>query len=59
MTSDLTAAKVREKQGHPTIDADGHILEYRKIVLDYLEELFGADLRRDYLAWDEKARQFQ
>ncbi len=52
----LTAAEIRERQGHPTIDADGHILEYRKIVLDYLAALFGADMVRDYLAWDERAQ---
>lgn len=59
MTENLTAAQIRKKQGHPTIDADGHILEYRKIVLDYLEKLFGPGLRQDFLAWDEKVRAAQ
>lgn len=28
-------------------------------MLDYLEDIFGSKMRQDYLAWDEKARQFQ
>ncbi len=59
MTDGPTAAEIRQRQGHPTIDADGHILEYRKIVLDYLEGLFGAQMRAEYQAWDEQARRFQ
>lgn len=47
------AAEVRRLQGHPTIDTDGHVLEYRKIVLDYVESLFGPGLRADYVAWEE------
>lgn len=59
MSADTTmdAAEIRKRQGHPTIDADGHILEYRKIVLDYVDTLFGAKMRDDVVAWDEKAEQ--
>lgn len=52
--NNFTAAEIRKRQGHPSIDADGHILEYRKIVLDYLETLYSAEMVRDYLAWDER-----
>jgi hypothetical protein len=51
------SADIRARLGHPIIDVDGHILEYRKIVLDYMEDLFGAKMRQDFLAWDEQARQ--
>ena len=51
----LASADIRKRQGHPTIDADGHILEYRKIVLDYVDSLFGAKMRQEFLTWDEQA----
>ena len=50
----ISASEIRERQGHPTIDADGHILEYRKIVLDYVDTLYGAKTREDFLAWDPR-----
>jgi predicted TIM-barrel fold metal-dependent hydrolase len=48
------SADIRKRQGHPTIDADGHVLEYRKIVLDYMDSLFGVEMREDFLRWDER-----
>ena len=49
----LTAAAIREKVGHPIVDADGHFMEFIPLVEDeivtYLEEEGGAELRDRYL----------
>ncbi len=47
------AAALRAKQGHPTIDVDGHMIEYGPVFLDYLQRQTGpADFKRfaDYAA---------
>ena len=56
MGNDSSSAEIRARQGHPSIDSDGHILEYRQIVLDYVATMFGPKLRDDFLAWDERPK---
>ena len=50
----LTAAQIRERVGHPIVDADGHFMEFMPLVDDeivsYLEEEGGAALRDRFLA---------
>jgi predicted TIM-barrel fold metal-dependent hydrolase len=50
----LTAAEIRERVGHPIVDADGHFMEFMPLVDDeivtYLEEEGGAALRDRFLA---------
>jgi len=52
-TISTKAAEVRERAGHPIIDADGHFVELGPILQDelvaYLEETGGASLRERYL----------
>jgi predicted TIM-barrel fold metal-dependent hydrolase len=50
----LTAAEIRDRVGHPIVDADGHFMEFMPLVDDeivtYLEEEGGAALRDRFLA---------
>ncbi len=50
----LTAAEIRERVGHPIVDADGHFMEFMPLVDDeivsYLEEEGGAALRDRFLS---------
>ena len=50
----LTAAEIRERVGHPIVDADGHFMEFMPLVDDeivtYLEEAGGAALRDRFLS---------
>lgn len=39
----MTAA-VRERLGHPVVDADGHTIEFMPLVLEYCREVAGADV---------------
>ncbi|HET6810834.1 MAG TPA: hypothetical protein VFH50_07485 [Acidimicrobiales bacterium] len=52
MTSTMRAAAVRDRLGHPVIDADGHFMELMPLVEDeilaYLEEAGGPELRDRY-----------
>lgn len=43
MTAHRTSAEIRERLGHPVIDADGHQLELEPLLLDYIREVGGAD----------------
>lgn len=53
-TSTLTAAEVRQRLGHPVVDADGHFMELMPLLDDAivadLEETGGAELRDRYLS---------
>ncbi len=53
MTSNLTAAQIRQEIGHPIVDADGHFMELGPLMNDeivsYLEESGGAALREKFL----------
>ncbi len=42
------AARLRERLGHPVIDADGHIIEFLPAVVPYLRESLGPDLFARY-----------
>lgn len=46
-----SAARIREKLGHPVIDGDGHIIESESVFLDYLKQVAGADTVGDYVQW--------
>jgi hypothetical protein len=53
-TAHLTASEIRQRVGHPIVDADGHFMEFMPLVDDeivtYLEEEGGAALRDRFLA---------
>jgi predicted TIM-barrel fold metal-dependent hydrolase len=53
-TAHATAAEIRNRVGHPIVDADGHFMEFMPLVDDeivtYLEETGGATLRDRYLS---------
>ena len=38
------SVKVRESLGHPVIDGDGHIIESRFVLPDFLNQIGGPDL---------------
>ena len=44
------SAAVREKLTHPIVDADGHMVEYMPLFLDYLGQIAGAKTRDKYIA---------
>jgi Amidohydrolase len=50
----LTAAQIRERVGHPIVDADGHFMELMPLlddeIVSYLEEAGGAALRDRFVA---------
>ncbi len=46
--SHLSSREVREQQGHPVIDADGHIIEFLPAVRDFLIEEGGRELAAEF-----------
>ena len=50
------AAKIRAGLDHPVVDADGHMLEYAPVFLDFLKQVAGADTVKRYAALSKKAR---
>jgi predicted TIM-barrel fold metal-dependent hydrolase len=43
--------KIRQRLGHPILDADGHWLEFEPAVIDYLKDVAGADMIARYQWW--------
>ena len=43
-----SAARIREKIGHPIIDADGHVVETPIVLLDYVKEIAGPEVAARY-----------
>ena len=58
MTHHLSrAAEIREKLGHPVIDADGHTVELMSALADYLTEVGGLEMTMKALTfWNELPR---
>jgi predicted TIM-barrel fold metal-dependent hydrolase len=46
--SHRSSREVREQQGHPVIDADGHIIEFLPVVRDFLIEEGGRELAAEF-----------
>src|SRR5687767_3341104 len=42
-TATSRSAQIRAQLGHPIIDTDGHCLELRPLLLDYVEQIGGRD----------------
>ena len=47
------SAQVREGLDHPVIDGDGHMIEVEAVLFDYLKQVGGASLVKDYEAFCE------
>ena len=45
------SAEIRSKLDHPIIDADGHMIEVEAVFLEFLEQVAGPELVKDYVAW--------
>ena len=45
---ELNAADVRAKVSHPIVDGDGHILEARLTILDYVKKIAGPEVALRY-----------
>jgi predicted TIM-barrel fold metal-dependent hydrolase len=43
--------EIRQRLGHPILDADGHWLEFEPAVFDYLKDVAGADMVARYQSW--------
>jgi predicted TIM-barrel fold metal-dependent hydrolase len=52
-STNLKAADIRAKLGHPIIDADGHMIEVIPIFLEYLKKVGGPSAVDDYKAWEQ------
>ena len=39
-------ATIRERLGHPVIDSDGHLVEFRPVAMEYIARAGGADMAR-------------
>lgn len=50
------AAKIRASLDHPVVDADGHMLEYAPVFLDFLKQVAGADTVKRYVSHSKNAR---
>ena len=46
----LTGADIRAKLNHPVVDADGHMIESTFAVLDFVQQVGGADIAKRYEA---------
>ena len=46
--SKTSAARIREKVGHPIIDADGHVVETPIVLLDYVKQIAGPEVAARY-----------
>jgi predicted TIM-barrel fold metal-dependent hydrolase len=44
----LSAQDIRQKVGHPIVDGDGHVVETSAVILDYVKQIAGADVARQY-----------
>lgn len=40
----MSSADTRAKLDHPVIDADGHMLEYVPVYLDFLKQVAGPEM---------------
>jgi predicted TIM-barrel fold metal-dependent hydrolase len=43
-TKSSSSADIRARLDHPVIDADGHVVEYQPMVLDYVKQVAGGDV---------------
>ena len=50
------AADIRASLDHPVVDADGHMLEYAPVFLDFLKQVAGAQTVKHYTSRSKKAR---
>jgi predicted TIM-barrel fold metal-dependent hydrolase len=41
-------AEIRKRLGHPVIDSDGHLVELRPVLLDYIAKAGGSDMPRRF-----------
>lgn len=39
---------IRDRLGHPVIDSDGHLVEYRPVAMEYIARAGGADMARRF-----------
>ena len=44
----LTAPDIRSQVSHPIVDGDGHILEARLTILDYVKKIAGPEIALRY-----------
>ncbi len=44
MASPLTVEQIKNKLDHPVIDADGHVIEFTPVFLDYLKDIGGPEI---------------
>ncbi len=40
--------KIREQLGHPVIDSDGHLVEFRPVAMEYIERAGGSDIAQRF-----------
>lgn len=55
-TKKSRAAKIRARLDHPVVDADGHMLEYAPVFLDFLKQVAGPDTVKRYASHSKNAR---
>ena len=44
MTSPPSVEQIKNKLDHPVIDADGHVIEFTPVFLDYLKDIGGPEI---------------
>ena len=52
-------ADVRARLGHPVVDADGHMAEIGRVVLDYIRTVGGQDMAERYRRRPEMTRWYR
>ena len=40
--------RIREQLGHPVIDSDGHLVEFRPVAMEYIERAGGSDIAQRF-----------
>ena len=48
-SAERTSIEIREQLGHPVIDGDGHYLEIRPVLLDFIKQVAGPAMVQSYL----------
>ena len=48
-STERKSLKIRERLGHPVIDGDGHYLEIRPVLLDFIKQVAGPEMVQSYL----------
>lgn len=53
------SANIRAKLGHPIIDSDGHIIEILPVLLDFVKQVGGADMRKRFEDFSKAKRAYE